>query len=126
VKLSVGVGVNVGRGVGVEVGLTIGVGVGVGENLGVAVGVCFSVGNGVGERVGKAVDGGNSSIGVSADSISGDGRSGSLAAGVGFGVDPGSNQLLTLLPLTNVACSLVFPWSRMTGPSNFPRTILPV
>lgn len=114
--VTVGVCIGIANGVGEDVGL--GVGVRVGINVGKGVGITGGVSNGDGES-------------DSADGVSGVSFAvaiGSLAVGVGLGtaVDPGSNQSLTLFPLTNVACNLVFPWIRMTGPSNFPRTILPV
>jgi hypothetical protein len=52
----------------------------------------------------------------------------SLGAGLGVWpkVDPGSDQPPAFSPLTKLVCNLVWPCSLMTGPSNFPWTILPV
>jgi hypothetical protein len=104
----------VGSGVGFGGGLGVRAGVGVGEGVGVGFGI--DVGNAVGDD-----DIGSCSVCVS-------GLEDFVGAGVevGLSVDPGSSQLLALSPPANVACSLVFPCTRTTGPSNFPRTILPL
>jgi hypothetical protein len=49
-----------------------------------------------------------------------------VAVAVADAIDPGSDHPPTLSPLSKFACSLVFCCSLITGPSNFPRTILPV
>jgi hypothetical protein len=115
--------VAVGFGVGVAIGVDVAVGVGVGVNA--RINVDKGVGNGEGVSNGDG-------DGDSADAVSevsfGVVTGSSLVAGVRLGlvVSRGSNQLLTLFPLTKAACNVVFPCIRMTGPSNFPRTILPV
>jgi hypothetical protein len=49
-----------------------------------------------------------------------------VGVGLGLAVDPGSDQPSAFSPLTKLVCNLVCPCSLMTGPSNFPWTILPV
>jgi hypothetical protein len=123
-----GVAVGVDRGVGVGLGVSVGDGVALGVDGGVGDGVTLD--GGVGRGVGIGVGDGerNSVNGVSAGSASIGFVGSSFAPGVALtaNVDPGSSQLLTLSPLTKVACNFVFPCIRMTGPSNFPRTIFPV
>jgi len=141
VGVAVGVGAGVAMGVDVAVGVGVDVAVGVGVDVAVGVGVDVAVGVGVGVNAGINVDKGvGSSEGVSNGDGDGDSADAALEvsfgvvtgspffAGLGLGivVSPGSTQLLTLFPLTKVACNVVFPCIRMTGPSNFPRTILPV
>jgi hypothetical protein len=115
---------------GVVVAAKVGSGVAFGVGLGVRAGVGVCVGEGVGVAFG--VDVGNGvSVGdddIRSCSVCVSGLEDSVGAGVGAGlsVDPGSSQLLTFSPLAKVACSLVFPCTRTTGPSNFPRTILPL
>jgi hypothetical protein len=131
---AVAVGVGVGRGVGVavgrgvEVGLGAGFGAGVNFGVGIAVGsiggVPTGVGLGVGVAVGKAV--GDSITGLATGSAArGDC---SLGKGVGLRLadSPGSNHPLTISPFAKLACNRVVPWTLITGPSNFPFTILPV
>jgi hypothetical protein len=114
--------VELGRGVVVaaEVGSRVAFGVGLGVRAG--VGVC--VGEGVGVAFG--VDVGDDDIRSCSVCVSGLEDSVGAGVGAGLSVDPGSSQLLTFSPLAKVACSLVFPCTRTTGPSNFPRTILPL
>jgi hypothetical protein len=132
VRTVVGRGVDVGLGVeiGVEVGSTLGHGVIAGVGVGDGVGVGLGVGEGEGVAFGVNV---GSGLGV------GEGVAGSFlvcVAGlgdfVGSGVEAvssanlGSSQSPTFSPFAKVAWSLVVPCIRTTGPSNFPRTILPV
>ena len=131
-------GVDVDVCVGVRAGVGVAVGVAVAGGVGIGVGIAVEVGRGVETRIGER-DGigvgkicsavGSSTVGVPA----GFGDSG-FAVGIGVGVDvdapsstePGSDQAPTFSPLVNVVCNRVVPCSLMTGPSNFPRTILPV
>jgi len=99
----VGIGVDVRTGVGVEVDFGVAVAVGAGVDVDPRGG--GAVGSGVGVTI--AIDDGDS-------------------RGTGVVVDPGSDQSPTLSPLANVACNRVWPCSLITGPSNFPRAILPV
>jgi hypothetical protein len=128
----VGRGVDVGLGVetGVEVGSTLGhgviVGIGVGDGVGLGVGVgegvAFGVNVGSGVGVGEGVAGaGSFSVCVAGlgDFV---GSSVEAVSSANFG----SSQLPTFSPFAKVAWSLVVPCIRTTGPSNFPRTILPV
>jgi hypothetical protein len=116
VEMGVEVGSTLGHGVitGIGVGDRVGLGAGVGE--GVAFGV--NVGSGVGVEKGVA---GSFSVCVAG-----------LGDFVGSGVEAvssanfGSSQAPTFSPFAKVAWSLVVPCIRRTGPSNFPRTILPV
>jgi hypothetical protein len=142
----------VGRGVIVAVGLGVCVGVGCGVCIGVGVGVCIGVevGAGIGVEVGRGGDVGNLGndgvgIGVGSDQMVGDGKACSTAgsggvsvragfAGCSLGVavglgatrDPGSNHGPAFSPFAKMACNVVLPCSRITGPSNFPCAILPV
>ena len=104
-----------------------GVDVGVGDDDGVAVGE----GDGVGNSVGGTGDGdgdgdGRSTTGSSVGCISAVSVDCFCGVEARVRVDPGSDQSPTLSPLTKVACNRVWPCSLITGPSNFPRTILPV
>ena len=123
-----GAGVGVGVAVGLGVGIHRGVGIGVGNTdmigVGVGVGVGFGDFDTAADAVGTA-DGGDSTTGfalgagVLLDCSLGDADGERLAV-------PGSDQSLTFSPFANVACNRVLPCSLITGPSNFPRTILPV
>jgi hypothetical protein len=71
--------------------------------------------------------------GVSLEDVSGFSASGcaetvglAVAVAVGSAIEPGSDQPPAFSPLAKFACNLVLPCSLITGPSNFPRTILPV
>ena len=130
------VGAVVGR--GVEVGLGVGTGVEVSSTLGPGVIVGIGVGDGVGLGVGEG-EGVAFGVNVGSGVEVGEGVAGSFSvcvAGlgdfVGSGVEAvssanfGSSQSPTFSPFAKVAWSLVVPCMRTTGPSNFPRTILPV
>lgn len=124
---NVGIGDANGVGVGLGVGKIIGVGVGLGSfSLAVGIGLGSSkasVGLGEGEGIGDRVSS------FSASSISSFGVGDAFARSglaLAVGVDPGSDQPPAFSPFTKFACNLVFPCSRITGPSNFPRTIFPV
>jgi hypothetical protein len=118
------------RGVGVGLGKVIGVGVGLGNNFSLAVDIGVgiskaSVGLADGLGDGAAV---NSLSASSSVFLFGVGETLTRAVGdaVLAGSDPGSDQPLAFSPFTKFACNLVFPCSLITGPSNFPPTILPV
>ena len=136
----VDVGLGLGRiiGVGLGLGSTNGVGVGLGDGFRVAVGVglgsstvAVGVGDGLGEGVSASCFSASSisSLGVG-DALTragvGLGRSVGTALAFAVGIEPGSDQPPVFSPFTNSACNLVFPCCRITGPSNFPRTIFPV
>ena len=107
---------------GVAEGTGVGVAVGVGDGVGLGVAVACGVGVGVGNEVGDSDGFGKSTAGASVAVLVG------CALGVDEGVPagPGATQLLTFSPFAKLACNRVCPCSRMTGPSNFPRTILPL
>jgi hypothetical protein len=118
------------RGVGVGLGKVIGVAVGLGNNFNLAVdiGVGISKGSvaladGLGD--GAAVNSFSASCSVSFFGI-GETVTRVLGDAVVAGSDPGSDQPLAFSPFTKFACNLVFPCCLITGPSNFPPTILPV
>jgi hypothetical protein len=105
-----------------------------GDRVGDGVGVRTVVGIGVGVRSGDGVgdadnvgDGkGRSTTGASVGCVSAVLVDFSFAARAGVRIDPGSDQSPIFSPLTKVVCKRVCPCSLMTGPSNFPWTILPV
>jgi len=120
--VGVGLGVDVAVGLGVDVDIGVGDRVGDDDSVGSGVGVAMGVGDGDGDGEGGAANG--SSVG----SVSAALLDFSLDAGPGvrLTVDPGSDQSPAFSPFTKVVCNLVWPCSRITGPSNFPWTIRPV
>lgn len=136
VGIPIGVDIDADRGVGVGVGdisRGVGVGLGIGLNVALGVGVGLGVvlgGVGLGRSVAVGVgDGIRAGLGV-ADSVGSSSASSACLLGTGVStvalLDPGSDQPLTFSPLAKFACNRVFPCCLTTGPSNFPRTILPV
>src|SRR5437868_14089083 len=101
----------------------------VGDDDGVAVGEGDGVGNsggGTGDGVGDGDGDGRSTTGSSVGCISAVSADCFSGVEARVRVDPGSDESPTLSPWTKVACNRVWPCSLITGPSNFPRTILPV
>ena len=134
VAAAVGVGVSFGDGESLSVGLGVGFGDGAGEDNAeafgdnVAVGKAARVGEGNGVGNDHGVDNGGSVIGFSMGGVSVTLLGTCLGAGLGVWreAEPGSDQPPAFAPLTKLVCNLVWPCSRITGPSNFPWTILPV
>src|SRR5947209_226523 len=126
-------------GVGVGLGRAVAVAIGVGEGLGRGVGVGLRLGRGAGVdvavRSGDAIGSGSidgvsvcwitTGVGVG---VAATGEEATVAAAVtvGAAVDSGSTQLLVFSPFAKFALTCVLPCRRITGPSNFPWTILPV
>ena len=126
VSVGVRVAAGVDLGIGVDVGIGVNFGVGSGVDLGVAVALGVDLGEAVGVATGDADSAGSSDP---TDSLSAAAGDSSFAAAGGVvtarAIRPGSDQPLACSPFANVACNRVCPCSLITGPSNFPRTILP-